>query len=128
MFSWHALEMEVGDIGVVRDGDGGYWVGKIVELMKVVWEPEASEQIEGDVKMHEFGTISNEGWKGPQYPMFNKGSGIGKAKVVKNPTASHTPLHTVVWAESLAMWGSERKMLQTKGRKLKKNAVGQLNR
>ena len=112
---------------VIRIGDM-YWVGKIVELLRVVWDAKASEKVEGDVKVHEFGATTNQGWRGPQYPMYNKSSGTGKAKVVKAPSAHHTPLYTVAWAEAFAMWGSEKKMLQVKGRKLKKSTVEQLEK
>ena len=120
--------MKVGQIGVLDDGGGGYWVGKIVELKRVVWDP-TNDAIQGDVVVHEYGNSSSieSGWLGPQHALFKGKSGPAKeVKPGQKPAAGLKPLQVTVWAEAFVMWDSEQKMLQPQGRKLKKKVIDQL--
>ena len=103
-----------------------FWVGEIVELLKVVWDQD-EPSIQGDVKVHEYGNVTNKGWKGPQYALYKgKSGGVKPVKPGKTPPAHCKPLEVVVWSEAFVMWGSDGKMLQPQARKLKKHVVEQL--
>ena len=84
-YTWHSLGMQVGMIVVFGAALSEYWVGEIVELMKVEWNDDGT--LLGDVKVHEYGNTATA-FKGSQDPLYTL-----PAKVFRGPS-NRVEVHT----------------------------------
>ena len=91
--------MEVGDLMIMAGVDvDGWWVGKVLQLLDVIWDENHPDDTHGDVVVHEFDGV---GLNATFKPLYQKGR-----KAVQ--------MHC--WMESCVVWGAQNKMLTKKGR------------
>ena len=111
------MGMQVGQVCVVSGGDE-VWVGRIVQLLDVVYEANIPDKHKGDVVVHEY---SGDG-KGPHHPMYKTKNGIQEIKSGNQVPQNSTPVRTIIWAESCVCWDTEERMLTKTARNLNANA------
>ena len=103
----HLPGLEVGDLVVLNGGGGDeWWVGKVLELLEVVWNEKKS--ITGDMVVHEY-------------------NGVGKgAKFEPSYSLDNTPVVCCVWSHCCDQWGSEDRMLDSNSKHLLLNVMSAL--
>ncbi len=96
---WKRMDLRIGELVILNGVGKGdkWWVGKVTELIDVVWDKEQPELHEGDIEVHAY-------------------SGCGLNSTFK--PLKREPTRRKVWSHCADQWNSEDKILNFKGKLL----------